>query len=147
MKILQKNKKALFDYEVISTYIAGMVLTGPEIKSVRKGQINLKGSYVSLQNGELFLKNANISHYAYDQNADYDPFRIRKLLLSKKEIHSIEQALNESGVTVVPLAIGLQGAYAKAEIATVRGKKKYDKRLVIKEREDKRRMGRMLKKF
>lgn len=147
MKILHKNKKALFDYEVIKTYIAGVILTGPEIKSVRKSQINLKGAYVSFQKEEAFLKNAHISRYAYDQSENYDPFRVRKLLLSKKEIHAIERATNEQGVTVVPIAIGLKGAYAKVEIAVARGKKKYDKRQSIKERDDKRRMGRMMKKF
>ena len=139
MKLIQKNKKAFFDYEILQTYLAGMMLRGSEIKSVRAGQVNLKGSYISLQGGEAFLKGANISRYPYDQAPDYDPLRMRKLLLSSKELEGLERQLNEQGVTLIPLAIGLKGPYAKLEIGVARGKKKYDKRQSIKEKESKRR--------
>lgn len=147
MKIIHKNKKAYFDYEILQEFTAGIMLTGPEIKSLRSGHVNLKGAYVSIQNDEAFLKNAHISKYPYDQNKDYDPFRIRKLLLNKRELEKIANKLNTQGVTVVPLAVGLEKKYAKLKIALVRGKKKYDKRQTIRERETKRKMDRMIKSY
>ena len=147
MKIIHKNKKAYFDYEILQEFTAGIMLTGPEIKSVRGGHVNLKGAYVSIQNGEAFLKNAHISKYAYDSSKDYDPFRIRKLLLNKPELNKIANQLNTQGVTVVPLAVGLEKKYAKLKIALVRGKKKYDKRQTIRERETKRKVDRMIKSY
>jgi len=147
MKIIQKNKKAYFDYEVLDEYKAGIILTGPEIKSVRSGNVNLKGSYVSVEKAEAFLKGAHISRYKYDSDKDYDPFRIRKLLLKESEVYKISNHLNTQGVTVVPLAIGLDGKYAKIQIGVVRGKKKHDKRSSIKERETKRQAQRAVKKY
>lgn len=147
MKIIQKNKKAYFDYEILKEFKAGIMLTGPEIKSVRANNVSLKGAYVSIQHGEPFLKNASISKYPYDQNENYDPLRDRKLLLSKKEIHKIETGLNTQGVTVVALAIGLEGRYAKVQIALARGKKKHDKREVIRERQAKRQTDRLIKNY
>jgi len=147
MKVIHKNKKAYFDYEILDEFTAGIILTGAEIKSVRKGSVNLKGSYISIINGEAFLKSANISKYPYDQKQDYDPLRVRKLLLNKREINKIDRQLNTQGISVVPLMIGLEGKYAKLQIALVRGKKKYDKRQVIKGREDKRKMDRLIKSY
>jgi len=147
MKLINKNKKAYFDYEILDEYTAGIMLTGAEIKSVRKGNVNLKGSYISIMNGEAFLKNANISKYPHDNSQDYDPFRVRKLLLNKREIDKINSKLNAQGVSVVPLLIGLEGKYAKLQIALVRGKKQHDKREVIKGREDKRKMDRLIKSY
>ena len=146
MKIISKNKKAYFDYEILDEYKAGIMLTGPEIKSIRKGNINLKGAYVSIEKGEASLKNAHISRYKYDSNKDYDPFRVRKLLLKESEIHKIANHLNTQGVTVVPLAIGLDGKYAKLQIGIARGKKKHDKRHAIKDRETKRQAERAMKR-
>ena len=147
MKIIQKNKKAYFDYEILDEFKAGIMLIGPEIKSIRKGNINLKGSYVSIIKGELVLKNANISRYQHDSNPDYNPLRERKLLLKEREIHKIESQLNEQGVALVPLIIGLEGKYAKLQIGTARGKKKHDKRHSIKERDTKRQAQRAMKNF
>jgi SsrA-binding protein len=147
MKIIHKNKKATFDYEILQTFIAGIVLTGPEIKSIRAGHVNLKGSYVSILKGEAYLKNAQITKYGHDNSADYDPFRDRKLLLKKNELHKIEQKLNTQGVTMVALVVGLKGRYAKVEIALARGKKKHDKRETIKGREMKRTMDRLKKNY
>ncbi|MBU1683504.1 SsrA-binding protein SmpB [Patescibacteria group bacterium] len=147
MKIIQKNKKAYFDYEVLDEYKAGIILTGPEIKAIRSGNVNLKGAYVSITKGEAFIKNMNISRYKYDSNPDYDPFRMRKLLLKESELHKIANHLNTQGVTVVPLAIGLDGKYAKVQIGIVRGKKKHDKRQTIKERDIKKQIGRTMKKY
>lgn len=147
MKIIQKNKKAYFDYEVIDEYKAGIILTGSEIKSIRNGNINLKGSYITVEKGETFLKGAHISRYKYDSDKDYNPFRIRKLLLKEQEIYKISNNLNTQGVTVIPLAIGLDGKYAKLQIGVVRGKKKHDKRASIKDRDTKRQAERAIKKY
>jgi SsrA-binding protein len=147
MKIIKNNKQAYFNYEVLDEFKAGMVLTGPEIKSVRLGNINLKGAYVVIQSNGVFIKGMHISRYKYDSSADFDPFRIRKLLLTEKEIHKIGNSLNTEGVTMVPLAIGLDGKYAKIQIGVVRGKKKYDKRQTIKERDTKRQIERTVKRF
>lgn len=147
MKIIQKNKKAYFDYEILQEFTAGIMLTGPEIKSIRQGNVNLKGAYVATQKDGVFLKNANISKYPYDQNPDYDPFRMRKLLLNKKEMDKITNKLNTQGVTMVALAIGLKGKYAKLIIALAKGKKKHDKRETIKGREQKRQMDRIIKNY
>ena len=147
MKIIHKNKKAYFDYEIVEEYKVGIALTGPEIKSIRGGNINLKGAYISIQNEEAFLKNAHIVRYPYDQNPNYDPLRVRKLLLQKKELHKISTQLNNQGVTVTPLFIGLDGRCAKLQIAVVRGKKKHDKRETIKKRDVKRQMDRVVKQY
>ena len=147
MKIIQKNKKAYFDYEILDEYKAGIMLTGPEIKSIRKGNINLKGAYVSIEKGEASLKSMHISRYKYDSNKDYDPFRVRKLLLKESEIHKITNHLNTQGVTIVPLVIGLDGKFAKVQIGVARGKKKHDKRTSIKDRETKRQAEQAVKKY
>lgn len=147
MKIIHKNKKAIFDYEILDKYLAGLILTGPEVKSIRTGHVNLKGSYISINKGELVLKNAHISRYAYDQSENYDPFRERKLLLNKKEINKIETQLNTQGITVIPLVIGLMGRHIKLEIAIAKGKKKHDKRQTMKERDENRRLNRMIKHY
>jgi len=145
MKTIQKNKKAYFDYEILDTFKAGIMLIGPEIKSIRLGNVNLKGSYVSIINGVAVLKNANISRYKYDSNDSYEPFRDRKLLLKASELHKIESHLNTQGVTVIPLEIGLDRKYAKLQIGVARGKKKHDKRHAIKDRETKREINRAMK--
>lgn len=147
MKIISKNKKAYFDYEVLDEYKAGIMLTGPEIKSIRGGNVNLKGAYVSVSNGEASIRGMNISRYKYDSNPDYDPFRLRKLLLKESELHKITNHLNTQGVTIVPLAIGLDGKYAKIQIGVARGKKKHDKRASIKDRETKRQAQQAIKKY
>lgn len=145
MKIIHQNKKATFDYEILDKYQAGIILLGSEIKSIRKGNINLKGSYVSIQGSRAFLKGAHVSRYAYDNSPEYDPFRNRELLLRKSELHKITNHLNTQGVTVIPLAIGLEGRYAKLTIGVGRGKKKHDKRETIKKRETKRQIDRAIK--
>ena len=146
MKIINKNKKAYYDYEVLDEYKAGIMLTGPEIKSIRGGNVNLQGAYISINNAEASIRGMNISRYRYDSDKDYDPFRIRKLLLKESELHKITNHLNTQGVTVVALAIGLEGKYAKMQIGVVRGKKKHDKRQSIKERDSKRRLNQIIKK-
>lgn len=147
MKLIHKNKKAFFDYEILETYLAGIMLEGPEVKSVRLGNVNLKGSYVSLMSDQLVLKGAHIGRYPYDTRPNYDAFRDRKLLLTQKELDAIERKIHEQGVTLVPLAIGLKGRYIKLEIGLVRGKKKYDKRQTLKAKDEKRRVDRIMKNY
>lgn len=147
MKIIHQNKKARFDYEILAEFKAGIMLLGSEIKSVRKGNVNLKGGYVSLQGGRAMLKGAHISKYPFDSSEQYDPFRDRELLLNKAELHKITNHLNTQGVTVVPLSVVLDGKYAKVMIGVGRGKKKHDKRETIKKRETKRQIDRALKRF
>jgi len=147
MKILQQNKKAYFDYEVLEEFVAGLVLTGPEIKSVRAGHVQLKGAYVSVMGGEAWIKGMSISHYKYAKEEGYEPFRDRKLLLNKKEIDKVSAKIRAKGFTIAPLAIGLEGAYAKLRIGIVRGRKKEDKREVIKDRENKRTVARAIRTF
>lgn len=146
MKILTENKKALFDYEILEQFKAGIVLTGAEIKSVRGGHVHLKGAFVSIVGGEAWLKGAHIAPYKYDSNP-YDPLRARKLLLQKKEIEKLAAKLNTQGVTLIPLAVGLEKTYAKVLLALARGKKKHDKRAVMKERSTKREAERAMKQF
>lgn len=123
------------------------MLLGAEIKSLRKGDVNLKGAFISLQNNRPILKGAHISRYAYDQNPNYDPFRDRELLLNQSEIKKIQNQLNTQGITLIPLAIVLEGKYAKLEMALARGKKKHDKRESIKGRDTKRQIERAVKNY
>ncbi|MBN1258856.1 SsrA-binding protein SmpB [Candidatus Peregrinibacteria bacterium] len=146
MKIITKNKKAYFDYEVLEEFKTGIVLTGPEVKSVRDGHIDLKGAFVSILGDEVFLKNANIVKYPCDTTGKHESFRERKLLLTKREIAKITKHLNTAGTTIVPLAVGLEKCYIKFLIGVARGKKQYDKRQSIKEKDVKRRIDRAIRK-
>ena len=147
MKIIYKNKKAYFDYEILEEFTAGMVLTGPEAKSVRGGHIDLKSAFVSILGGEAVLKNANVAKYPCDTTGKHEPFRDRKLLLNRREIEKIGKQLNTAGITVIPLAVGLEKSHAKCLIGLARGKKQYDKRNTIKEREVKRTLDRAIRKY
>lgn len=146
MKIIYQNKKAGFDYEILDKYTAGIILLGSEIKSIRAGHVNLKGSYVSVLGEKAILKGAHITRYAHDSSTSYDPFRDRQLLLNKAELHKIENSLNTQGVTVIPMAVGIEGKYAKLVIGVARGKKKHDKRHAIKQRETKREIDRAVRR-
>lgn len=141
---LAVNKKARFEYEILETYQAGIKLTGPEVKSVRAGHIQLLGSYVLVRGTKVSLLNAHISPYkpAYLNNAE--PTRSRELLLRKSEIEKITQKV-ESGLTCVPLSIYVKNNLVKVEIAVAKGKKLHDKRRTIKEREGQRESQRVLK--
>jgi SsrA-binding protein len=139
------NKKAFFNYEILDKLVAGIVLSGAEVKSIRAGRGSLVGAYVSINNGEVYIKNFQIPHWEFSQEK-LDPIRDRKLLLKKREIRRIEKKLEEQGLTMVPLALFFQRGYAKVEIAVARGKKKYDKRHAIKQRDVERRLkGKMRK--
>ena len=142
-----KNKKAHFNYEIGETFTAGMVLTGTEIKSIREGKANLTDSYCVVDNNEVWVKGMHISEYKYGSYNNHSVRRDRKLLLNKKEIAKIKKAADEPGFTIVPIRIFINDrGYAKLVIGIGKGKKQYDKRQSIREREDKRNMERFFKK-
>ncbi len=146
MKVIQKNKKAFFDYRIKETFEAGIALLGHEVKSVKGGNISLKGGFVTINQGEVWLLNANISLYKHATDKNYDPHRTRKLLLHRKEIERLIGKVQEKGITLVPLKIYLKKGKIKIEVGLGEGKKKYDKRQAIKEREDKRKIERAIRK-
>lgn len=142
-----KNRKAHFNYEIGDTYTAGMVLTGTEIKSIREGRANLTDSYCVVDRGEVWVKQMNISEYFYGSYNNHESRRDRKLLLNKKEIAKIAKQAGDAGFTIVPLRIFISDkGFAKMVIGIGKGKKEYDKRQSIKEREDRRDIDRMMKK-
>ena len=135
MMIISENRKARFDYHIVETFEAGMVLTGSEVKSCRDKQVQLKDSYISFQGHEAFLQNAHIAEYKNSSYNNHVPERLRKLLLNKREIDEIYGALREKGLTCVPLKIYFKEGRVKLEIALVKGKKLHDKRESIKKRD------------
>lgn len=141
------NKKALFDYEILEKFEAGIVLTGQEVKSVKNNQINLKGSYVVIKDNEAFLLNTHISPYKKAGILkDYNPTRGRKLLLNKKELKHLIGKSQEKGLTIVPLKVYTKGrGKIKIEIGIGRGKKKYEKKELIKKRDIEREMRESMK--
>lgn len=139
------NKKATFDYEILEKFEAGLVLSGPEVKSIRNGNINLKGAFITFLHDEAYLTNAHIGKYTYATIKDYDPERRRKLLLSKKELGYLRGKKLTAGLTIVPLSVYTSGRRIKLKIAIGKGKKQHDKRHAIKERETKRDMRRAIK--
>lgn len=142
-----KNRRATFDYEIGDTYNAGLVLTGTEIKSIRAGKASLTDSYCIIDGGEVWVKGMNISEYFYGSYNNHAARRDRKLLLSKKEIAKIAKSIADPGYTLVPLRIFInERGFAKLVVGVARGKKQFDKRQSIKEREDKRMLDRMMKK-
>ena len=142
-----RNKRARFDYEISDTYIAGIVLTGTEIKSIRDGKASLVDTYCLVENGEVWVKGMNISEYFYGSYNNHVARRDRKLLLNKKEIAKLEKNGKEAGFTIIPMRLFINDrGLAKVVIGIGRGKKEYDKRQSIKEREDKRSMARLFEK-
>lgn len=140
------NKHARFEYDILETFEAGLVLSGAEVKAIRGGQITLKGSFVVPHGTGLRLTNAHIPRYKHSApDSSYDPTRSRTLLLHKNEIDKIRGRLAEKGLTAVPLAVYSKGRRIKIEIGIAKGKKLYDKRHSIKEREAKRETDRLLK--
>lgn len=146
MKIIATNKRARFDYEIIDTYEAGLVLTGPEVKSAKLGHVSLKESFVTVKDQELYLTNAYISPYAYAGKAlPYDPARSRKLLLKKSEIKHLIGKVRTEGLTLTPIRMYTKKRIVKLEFGIGKGKKKFDKRASIAQREAERKMRRFLK--
>lgn len=145
MKIVCQNKKAFHDYSVEETMEAGVQLLGTEVKSLRDGKANLKDSYVLIKNSEVFLFNCHISPYSHGNIMNHDPLRTRKLLVHKKEIERLRGKAIQKGYTLIPLKIYFKGSYAKVEIGLAKGKRLYEKRETIKEREAKRTIERAMK--
>lgn len=145
MSLIQ-NKRAYYDFEIEEEYEAGIKLYGYEVKSLREKKGSLKGSYIIIRNGEVFLKGAYIPPYQ-KKNApdDYDPEQTRKLLLNKQEIKELAEAEGQTRLTIIPISIYNKDGKIKLKIAIAKGKRKYDKRREIKEKEEKRRMDRELK--
>ena len=142
-----KNKRAHFDYEIGDTFTAGLVLTGTEIKSIRESKASLADSYCMIENGEVWIKGMHIAEYFYGTYNNHATRRDRKLLLNKKEIAKLEKEAADTGFTIVPIRLFIsERGYAKLVIGVGRGKKQYDKRQSIKERDDKRMLDRLFKK-
>jgi SsrA-binding protein len=146
MKVLAKNRRATFDYEITENLVAGLVLSGSEVKSVKQGFASLKASYVLLRDGEAYLTNAHITPYAHTGNKEaLDPTRSRKLLLHRKQLDELIKS-KQAGLSIVPTALLLAGQLVKLEIGIGRGKKRYDKRETIKRRTIDRELSRQLKR-
>ena len=145
--IVIKNKKASFDYEFIETFTAGIVLTGTEIKSIRLGKASLVDSYCAFVQRELWMKNMNISEYFYGSYNNHVARRDRKLLLNRKELNNIERLSQTTGFTIIPIKLFLnEKGLVKVVIAVAKGKKAYDKRQTLREKDDKRDMDRLFKR-
>lgn len=142
-RIFIKNKKAFFEYVILEKYIAGIVLKGTEIKSIRQGKVSINEAYCAFEKGELYVKNMNISPYEQGSYNNHLPNRDRKLLLTRRELIRLQSKVKESGLTIVPLLLFInERGLAKLEIALVRGKKAYDKRETIRQRDEDRFMAR-----
>lgn len=131
---LVRNKNAKREYEIIKTFTGGLVLTGPEVKSLRQKKASLKGSFVKVVNGELFLINAQINPYEFASNEEYDPKRSRKVLVSRREIAHMSEATTRKNTTLVPIVIKTVGKLIKLEFGIGRGKKQYEKRADLKKK-------------
>ncbi len=145
MKIVCQNRKAFHDYSIEETLEAGIQLLGTEVKSLREGKANLKDSYVLIKNSEVFLFNCHISPYSHGNIMNHDPLRTRKLLLHRKEIERMRGKAQQKGYAVLPLKLYFNNSHVKVEIGLARGKKLYEKRETIKEREAKRTIERAMK--
>src|SRR5574344_2130025 len=142
-----KNKKASFDYFFLETFTAGIVLTGTEIKSIRLGKASLVDTFCYFNKGELWVKNMNISEYFYGSYNNHTARHDRKLLMTRKELRKLEQNSKEPGFTIVPIRLFInERGFAKVVIALGKGKKQYDKREALKEKDDRREMERMFKR-
>ncbi len=142
-----KNKRATFDYELIDTYTAGIVLTGTEIKSIRMGKASLVDTYCYFVKNELWVKNMYIAEYFYGSYNNHAARRDRKLLLNQKELRKLEREIKDTGFTIVPVRLFVNDkGLAKLVIALAKGKKQYDKRQSLREKDDKRDMDRMFKR-
>lgn len=142
---LVSNRKAFYNYEILETYEAGLVLLGTEIKSLRSGGGSLQDAYIIISNGEAILKNASISPYKFGSVFNHEERRERKLLLHKRELAKLKQMSDVKGFSIIPLSFYLKKGLVKVKIALARGKKNYDKRAAIKEREHERSMKRAMK--
>ena len=143
--LLVKNRRATHDYEILDHLEAGLVLQGSEVKSIRDGKVSLAEAYAQFQGGELWLVSAHIAEYPMAHMRNHDPMRPRKLLLHRRELIKLAEAVAQGGLTVVPLTLYLKDGRIKLEIGLARGKKNVDKRQSIKERDQKREMARAIR--
>lgn len=144
-KVVARNPKARHDYHILETWEAGLVLTGSEIKSVREGKVSLKEAYGTVRNGEVWLEQLHISPYRFAGYSGHDPTRRRKLLLHRREIRRLIGAVEQKGLTLVPLDLHLADGWAKVTVALARGKKLHDRREDLRRREAEREVARALK--
>lgn len=147
VKIVAQNKKARHDYFIEETFEAGIVLSGTEVKSVRQGKVNLKDSYAFIKNSEVYVRGMNISPYEQGNRFNQDPLRDRKLLLHKQEIIKLIGYTQQKGLTLIPTMIYFKNSWVKVELAVARGKKLYDKRRDIAERDAKRAIDVKMKEY
>ena len=145
-KVISSNRKAFHEFTIFDKYVAGIVLTGTEIKSIRKGGVNLKDGFAKIENGEIFLYCCHISPYEQGNINNHDPERVRKLLLNKKEIEKMLDKIKKENYTIIPLELFLTNGFAKLEIGLGKGKKLYDKREDLTKKTQQRDMERA-KKF
>lgn len=138
VKVVATNRKAFHDYFIVTTWEAGLVLKGTEIKSIRQSKVSLKESFAKWENGEIFVYSMHISPYEQGNRFNVDPLRVRKLLLHRHEIRKIYTKVAERGMTLVPLKVYLERNHAKVELALVKGKKDYDRRQAIADRDAER---------
>lgn len=144
-KVIVTNRKALYDYQIQDKYEAGITLLGTEVKSLRDGRANLKDSYAIIKDNEVFLLNCHISPYSHGNLQNHDPLRTRKLLLHKREIEKLQGKITQQGLTLIPLKIYFKNNRAKVEIGIAKGKRQFEKRDSIKEKEAKREIERHMK--
>ena len=145
VKVITVNRQAYHDYFVERTVEAGIALLGTEIKSIREGKVNLRGSYAIIRNGEVWLENAHIALYEHGNRYNHEPLRNRKLLLHRREIEQLAAKVATKGLTLIPLKLYLKGGKAKIELGLARGKKLYDKREAIAERDVRREIERVVR--
>lgn len=145
MKAVIRNRRAYHDYFIEDTVEAGIVLQGTEVKSLREGKANLQDSYVAVKDGEAFLLNCHISPYSHGNIANHEPVRTRKLLLKRREIEKLAGRVARKGYSLVPLKLYFKGPYAKVEVGLARGKKLFEKRETLKEKEARREIDRAVK--
>ncbi len=143
-----KNRKAKFEYEILDTYTAGIVLRGTEIKAIREGKASIAESFCEFSNGELFVINMSVQEYSHANNFSHNPKSERKLLLNRSELKKLEKEVKNTGLTIIPLLLYTNDrGLAKLKIALCRGKKEYDKRETIKKRDTKKQLDRIKKAF
>lgn len=147
IKVITKNRRARHEYKIEETLEAGLALQGTEVKSLREGQANLQEAFIAPQRGEMYLLNCHISPYSHATHFNHEPLRPRKLLMHRREIAKWAKAAQQKGYTIVPLQLYFKGGRAKVEIGLGRGKKFYDKRADIAERDSKRRLQQTMKRF
>ena len=147
IKVITENRKVRYEYFIEDNYEAGIVLLGTEVKSLRMGKSNLRDSYAKITNGEIFVHNVHIATYPFAHYENHDPNRLKKLLLHKREIRKLYSKINEKGYTLIPTKIYFQNGHIKISLGLAKGKRHYDKRATIRQRDQKRALDRERKKY